>query len=218
MTRSKTLAVVSLLALVALAPVAAAQGKGIEITPTVGYRLQSTISTDNSSFIDSVDVPDSLTFGLTVEYPVHPSLNVEFLWSHQDSTLKADFRGAPPAGINEEFADLTIDTFQIGGLWQSGRQGDKVRGYLDFLLGATIVNPSADFDTLTRFSMSLGGGAKFQISDNVGLRLGVRWMPVYINSTDSGYYWCDPYWGCYEYYSTNYLNQFDTHLGVSFKF
>ena len=218
MTRSKTLAVVSLLALVALAPVAAAQGKGIEITPTVGYRLQSTISTDNSSFIDSVDVPDSLTFGLTVEYPVHPSLNVEFLWSHQDTNLEADFRGTPPAGIDPQFADLKVDTLQIGGLWQSGRRNDKLRGYFDFLLGATILNPSKDFDTLTRFSMSLGGGGKLQISENVGLRLGVRWMPVYINSSDSGYYWCDPYWGCYEYYDTNYLNQIDTHVGVSIKF
>jgi len=217
MTRSRTLFLAALL-LVVLAPVAAAQTKGIEITPTIGFRFQSTISTDSSAVIDSVDVPDSLTYGLTAEYPVHPNLNVEFLWSHQDTNLEADFRGTPPAGIDPQFADLKVDTLQIGGLWQSGRRNDKLRGYFDFLLGATILNPSKDFDTLTRFSMSLGGGAKFQLSDKVGIRLGARWMPVYINSTDSGYYWCDPYWGCYEYYSTNYLNQFDTHLGVSFKF
>ena len=217
MTRSRTLFLAALL-LVVLAPVAAAQTKGIEITPTIGFRFQSTISTDSSAVIDSVDVPDSLTYGLTAEYPVHPNLNVEFLWSHQDTNLEADFRGTPPAGIDPQFADLKVDTLQIGGLWQSGRRNDKLRGYFDFLLGATILNPSKDFDTLTRFSMSLGGGGKLQISENVGLRLGVRWMPVYINSSDSGYYWCDPYWGCYEYYDTNYLNQFDTHLGLIIKF
>ena len=217
MTRSRTLTLLALFALVALAPVATAQS-GLEITPPVGYRFQSSISTDYSAVIDSVDVPDGMSYGLTVEYPVHPSMNVEFLWSHQDTNLKADFRVPPPTGINPEFADLTVDTLQIGGLWQLGRGGDKVRGYFDFLLGASILNPSGNFETLTRFSMSLGGGAKFQLSDKVGIRLGARWMPVYINSSDSGYYWCDPYWGCYEYYDTNYLNQFDTHLGVSFKF
>ncbi|MCL4807685.1 MAG: outer membrane beta-barrel protein [Thermoanaerobaculia bacterium] len=217
MNRSKALALVTLFALATLAPVAAAQS-GLEITPTVGYRFQSSISTDTNNFIDSVDVPESLTYGLTVEYPVHPSFNVEFLWSHQDTNLEADFRGAPPAGIDPQFADLKIDTFQIGGLWQSGRGGDKVRWYFDLLLGATVLNPSADYESLSRFSMSLGGGAKFQFSNNVGLRLGARWMPVYINSADSGYYWCDPYWGCYEYYDTNYLNQLDTHLGLSIKF
>lgn len=218
MTRFRILFATSLLLAASIAPVAAAQDGMWEITPTVGYRFQSTISTDNSAFIDSVDVPATVSYGLTVEYKVHPNLNVEFLWSHQSSNLKADFRGAPPAGINEEFADLSVDTFQIGGLWQSGRRGDKVRGYVDFLLGMTTLNPSADFDSLSRFSMSLGGGAKFQLSDSVGIRAGVRWMPVYINSTDSGYFWCDPYWGCYEYYSTNYLNQFDSHLGISIKF
>ena len=218
MTRSKTFAIVALLLAVLVAPAAVAQTKGIEITPTVGYRFNSNVSTSYSTYIDSVDVPGSVSFGLTGEFPVHPNLNVEFLWSHQSSNLKADFRGTPPAGIDPEFANLNVDTLQIGGLWQSGRRGDKVRGYFDFLIGASILNPSEDFDSLTRFSMSVGGGAKFQLSDNVGVRLGVRWMPVYINSSDSGYYWCDPYWGCYEYYDTNYLNQFDTAVGLIIKF
>ena len=218
MTRSKVLLVASLLLAASLAPVAAAQDGQWEITPTVGYRFQSTISTEYSAVIDSVDVPASLTYGLTVEYKVHPNLNVEFLWSHQASSLEVDFRGNPPAGFEEEFADLSVDTFQIGGLWETGRRGDKARAYFDFLLGATTINPSNGFDSLTRFSMSLGGGGKFQISDNVGIRVGLRWMPVYVNSSDTGYYWCDPYWGCYQYYDTNYLNQIDTHLGVSFKF
>jgi len=147
-----------------------------------------------------------------------PSLNGDVLWSHQGSDLNADFRGTPPAGAKEEFASLNVDTIQIGGLWQSGRSGDKVRGYFDFLLGASILSPSGNYDSLSRFSMTLGGGAKFRISDSVGVRLGVRWMPVYVNSEDSGYYYCDPYWGCYEYYNTNYLSQLDTHVGVIIRF
>ena len=207
----------ALLALVA-APVAVAQEKKIEITPTVGYRFDSTVSTDGSAKINDVKVPGAVSYGFTAEYAVHPNLNVELLWSHQSSTLKADFIGTPPAGVQSEFADLSVDTIQVGGLWQSGRPSDRVRGYLDFLLGASILNPSGNFETLSRFSMSLGGGAKFAISDSIGVRLGLRWMPVYINSTDSGYYWCDPYWGCYEAYYTNYLNQFDAHAGIIIKF
>ncbi len=218
MTRTKTLAIVPLLALVSLAPVAAAQVKGIEITPTVGYRFDSSVSTDSSAIVSSVDVPGSVSFGLTAEFPVHPSLNVEVLWSHQSSDLEVDYRGTPPAGANTNLASLNVDTIQVGGLWQSGRSGDKVRGYFDFLLGASILSPSGNYDTLTRFSMTMGGGAKFRISDKVGVRLGVRWMPVYINSEDSGYYYCDPYWGCYEYYNTNYLSQVDTHVGLIIRF
>ena len=217
MNRPRILLVAALLLVTAFAPVATAQS-GLEITPTVGYRFNSTISTDSSAFIDSVDVPGSVSFGLTAEFPVHPSLNVEVLWSHQSSDLEVDYRGTPPAGAKTNIASLNVDTIQVGGLWQSGRSGDKVRGYFDFLLGASILSPSGNYDTLTRFSMTVGGGAKFRISDNVGVRLGIRWMPVYVNSEDSGYYYCDPYWGCYEYYNTNYLSQVDTHVGVIIRF
>jgi opacity protein-like surface antigen len=218
MTRTKILLAGALLLAAAVAPVASAQTRGIEITPTVGYRFQSSISTDGSAVVDSIDVPDSLSYGLTAEFPVHPSLNVEFLWSHQDTDMNVDYRGTPPAGAKANLGGLKVDTIQIGGLWQSGRRGDKVRGYFDFLLGASIVNPPQNFDSLTRFSMSLGGGAKFNFSENVGLKAGIRWMPVYIGSSDTDYYYCDPYWGCWEMYDSHYLNQVDTSLGLIIRF
>lgn len=218
MTRTKTLATLCLLALAAVAPMALAQDRGIEITPTVGYRFGGTVSTFDNAIISSVEVPDTISFGITAEWPVHPNLNLEVLWSHQDTTLEANFNGNPPAGKNAEFSHLNVDTLQIGGLWQSGRRGDKIRGYFDFLLGASILNPSPEYQSLTRFSMTIGGGAKFQLSDKIGLRLGLRWMPVYINSEGSGYGYCDPYWGCYEYYDSNYLYQTDAHVGLIIKF
>jgi len=218
MTRSKALSLLALLALVALAPAAVAQSGRIEITPTLGYRFGGTVSTANSSYINSIDVPDALSFGLTAEYAVQPNLNVEFLWSHQDTELKADFKGTPPASVKSSISHLNIDTIQIGGLWQSGRNGDKVRGYFDLLFGASILTPSPQYSTLTRFSATIGGGAKFQVSDKIGVRLGLRWMPVYINSQDSGYVYCDPYWGCYQYYDSNYLYQTDAHVGLIIKF
>lgn len=218
MTPTKLLLVASLLLAAALAPDAAAQSRGIEITPTVGYRFQSSISTDGSAVVDSVDAPASLSYGLTVELPVRPNLSVELLWSRQDTDMEVDFRGTPPVGAEANLGGLRVDTIQIGGLWQSGRPGDRVRGFFDLLVGASIVNPPRDFDTLTRFSMSLGGGAKLSFSENVGLKAAVRWMPIYVGSTETGYYWCDPYWGCWEMYDSHYLNQVDTSLGLVIRF
>jgi opacity protein-like surface antigen len=218
MTRTKVLFLVALFLAAALAPVAAAQARGIEITPTVGYRFQSSISTDGSTLVDSIDVPGSVSFGLTAEFPVRPNLNVEVLWSHQDTDMEVDYRGNPPAGARANLGGLKVDLIQVGGLWQSGRSSDKVRGYFDLLLGASIANPPKDFDTLTRFSVSLGGGARFNFSENVGLKAGIRWMPVYIGSSDTDYYYCDPYWGCWEMYVSHYLNQVDTSLGLVIRF
>lgn len=218
MSRTKSLLAAALLFAAALAPAALAQSGGIEITPTVGYRFQSSISTDASNLVDSIDVSEGVSYGLTAEFPVRPNLNVEVLWSHQGSDMTIDYRGTPPPGANTDLGSLSIDTIQVGGLWQSGRSGDKVRGFFDFLLGASIVNPPSQFEGFTRFSMSLGGGAKFNFSERVGLKAGVRWMPIYVGSTDSGYVWCDPYWGCWEMYDSHYLNQVDASLGLIIRF
>ncbi len=193
-------------------------GGRFELTPTVGYRLGGTASTSYSVFIESVEVSPALSFGLTLEYALSPRAALEFIWSHQDTELKLNYRQTPPAGYSERLTHLNVDTFQIGGLWQFGTYGDSFRPYLDFLLGMSILTPAPQFSTLTRFSGSVGGGVKYFHSDKLGLRLGLRFMPIYINSSSSGYGYCDPWYGCYTYYNSNYINQFDAYTGLTFRF
>ncbi len=190
----------------------------VEITPTVGYRLGGTASTIYSDYIESLEVSPALSFGMTLEYAISRKAFLEFIWSHQDTELKLNWRQTPPAGYSDRLTHLNVDTFQIGGLWMFGRGGDSFRPYLDFLLGMSILTPAPQFSTLTRFSGSIGGGAKYYISDAMGFRLGLRFMPVYLNSTSSGYGYCDPWYGCYTYYDSNYLNQFDAYTGLTFRF
>ena len=190
----------------------------LEVTPTVGYRLGGTASTATSAFIESLDVPPTLSWGLTLEYALRPNLNLEFIWSHQDSELRANFLQTPPEGYDDKITHLNVDTFQIGGLWLFGTYGDRVRPYLDFLLGVSVLSPAPEFSSLTRFSGSIGGGAKLSLSEALSARLGLRFMPVYINSSSSGYGYCDPWYGCYTYYDSNYLYQWDFYTGLSFRF
>ncbi len=189
-----------------------------EVTPTVGYRFGGTTSTTQSLFIDSVKVPPTLSFGLTLEYAIRRNATLELIWNHQDTELKLEYRQTPPAGYPERLSHLNVDTFQIGGLWLFGRGGDNLRPYLDFLLGVSILTPAPQFSTVTRFSGSVGGGAKFRLTEAMGARLGVRFMPIYLNSTSSGYGYCDPWYGCYTYYDSSFVNQFDVHTGLTFRF
>ncbi|HQR47319.1 MAG TPA: peptidylprolyl isomerase [Thermoanaerobaculia bacterium] len=190
---------------------------GIEITPTVGYRFGGTASEAGSAAIDRIKIPASLSFGLTAEYRLTDALNVELLWSHQDTEMKADFSDVAAAYENR-VSHLNLDTIQIGVLWQSGASYAKARLYADLLLGATILTPSPEFSVHTRFSASIGGGIKYYFSDRLGARLGARWMPVYINSTSAGYGYCSPYYGCYTYWNTNYLSQGDAYTGFILSF
>ncbi|MRR12300.1 hypothetical protein EG835_07515, partial [bacterium] len=89
-------------------------GGRYEITPTVGYRLGGTASTSYSAFIESVEVSPDLSFGMTLEYALSPNASLEFIWSHQDTELKLNYRQTPPAGYSERLTHLNVDTFQIG--------------------------------------------------------------------------------------------------------
>ncbi len=190
----------------------------IEITPTVGWRLGGTASTFSSARIESLKVANALSFGLTAEYALSRSATLELLFSHQDTELKLGYRETPPAGYTERLTHLNVDTFQIGGLWQSGRPGDSLRGYLDLLLGVSLLTPSPQLSALTRLSASVGGGAKVRLTDALGARVGLRFMPIYVNATSSGYSTCDAWYGCYTYYDSNYLYQWDFHTGMTFRF
>lgn len=216
---------VGLASLMAFAPVADAQSQGFEITPTVGFRFSSSLSsgqTYDGYYIDSVNIPGKVSYGLSVEFPIQRELNVEAIWSRQASRI--DVTGKPVVpGVGwstTTVADLAVDTIQAGVLWQSGRTRDRVRGYFDVLFGATILSPSKSsvpMSTLTRFSASFGGGVKLYMNEHLGLRAGVRYMPVYINSKLS-YTSCHPYWGCYGYYNTTYLHQVDASAGLILRF
>jgi hypothetical protein len=158
-----------------------------------------------------------MSWGADVEYRISDKLNLELLWSHQDTELQAKFTAA---GISddEKLSHLNIDTFQLGALWLSGNPYDRARLYLDLLLGATLLTPSPEFSSVLRFSLSIGGGIKYHFSDRFGARLGIRWLPVYLNSKSAGYGTCSPYYGCYTYYGSNYLSQGDAYTGLTASF
>jgi hypothetical protein len=158
-----------------------------------------------------------MSWGATIEYRLSRSLHLELLWSHQNTELQAQFTTAA-IGYDQKLSHFNIDTFQIGAMWLSGDPSDKARLYLDLLLGATLMTPSPPYQDLLRFSASIGGGIKYFFADHFGARLGIRWLPVYINSQTGTGYVCSVYYGCYYIYATNYLSQGDAYTGVIFRF
>ena len=192
----------------------------VEVSGVAGYRFGGTTSPQGNTYIDRVGIPSSMSFGASVEVPLSDAWHVEALWSHQNTELDVNFSGVvvPGGAGDRKVSHLNMDTIQVGALLQSGSSDERARLYLDLLLGATILTPSPQFSALTRFSASIGGGVKYWLTDHLGGRLGVRWMPVYLNSSSAGYSYCDPIYGCYPYWYNNYISQGDAHIGLMYKF
>jgi hypothetical protein len=179
--------------------------------------LGGTTSSQASATIEKIGIQNSLSWGLSVEAVVTPWGSLEALWSHQSTRLTAQFSAAE-AGLDDKLSHLSVDTFQIGGMWMSGDPGNRARLYLDVLFGATRLRPSSEFRALTRLSASIGGGLKYYLGDHFGLRLGARWMPVYIHTSGTGDSSCSPTYGCFDTYDTNVLSQGDAFGGLVLRF
>jgi hypothetical protein len=68
----------------------------------------------------------------------------------------------------------------------------------------------------TAFAFNLGGGAKYYLSKNFGLRGDIRYMPTYANSTPS--FACDIFGNCFNVPSRNFENRVNFSGGIILRF
>jgi opacity protein-like surface antigen len=141
---------------------------GVEITPFAGLRFGGGFEDTNTG--TSISLNDSGSYGLVVDFDISLDQQIEIYLSRQSTTLSANgtFTGNP-------LFDLTVEYYHFGGLYLIDVQSDRVRPFVSGGLGLTRMNPQGEgLSTETRFSLSLGGGAKFFLTDRLGLRLDAR--------------------------------------------
>ena len=212
------------LAAVLMAALAAPAYAQVEITINGGYTTSTGISGDgilagDGNVYNRLDAENGGSFHFTIGYLARSGAEFGFLWGRQMSQLKISGTNTVTIG------DMNIDNYHGYFGYNFGEFDAKVRPYVMIGFGATDFG-SVDYNAFgqarstpgaTRFSTTWGAGAKFYASPNVGFKAGVRWTPTYISSEAVGW-WCDPFWGCYVVGDSKYVNQFEIHGGVAFKF
>ena len=166
-----------------------------------------------------VDPKDSFGWGIDIGVFVTPQVEVGFLYNNQPSKLVV-------SGTREvEVGDMTISGYHGTFTYNTGDADAKVRGYIMGGLGATSFGEvgytgnrgPGTIASSTKFSSTWGAGVKVYGGSHVGGRFGLLFTPTYIKS-ESGGYWCDPYWGCYLVGDAKYSNQFEFNGGITFRF
>ena len=165
---------VLVLALVTLSQ--AVPALAVEVAPFTGHRF-------GGSFEDSItsanfEVADAAAYGLVLDFDLEPDKQIEVLLSRQNTHLSTN----DPLFTGNPLFDLTIDYYQIGGLYMLP-VGDRVRPFLTGTFGLTRMDPKpADLTTENRFSLSVGGGAKIFFTKNLGLRFDLRGIYTSLNA------------------------------------
>lgn len=177
---------------------------GLEIIPFMGHSFGGSLEDQETDNIR--DLEHGMSWGVILGRTVSDNKHYELLYSYQDSGL------ADKTDPDNAF-DLEVHYLHLGGAMDISREG-----FIPFLsggLGMTHTSPDRyGFENETLLSLSVGGGLKWNPTNSLGLRFEVRGYGALAESGGSLY--CDG--GCNLQVNGNLLPQYETNLGVIFRF
>jgi len=179
--RTSRLAIIAVIAVTAVVLPCVANAAGFEITPFAGYTWGGQFS--DSMTNANLNVKETNNYGIMLDINQDPQSQIELYFSNQSTQLHASqgvFTGHP-------LFNLDIQYYHIGGTYSPSDPG-KIRGFLAGSLGATHMVPQGPgLDSLTKFSLSLGGGVKLYVTDHIGFRLEGRWFGTLFDGSGSAF-------------------------------
>lgn len=178
-----------------------AYAQDYEITPYIGWRTSSSL--EDAETGETIDLKETDSFGIILSMKKNLDTNYDFLFSRQNTELKS-------STVTES---LRIDYYHLGGT--VFYDYDKLHPFVSGGLGATHISPANDaFSSETKFSLSVGGGLKFPLTQNVGLRLEARGYGTVVSS--GGTILCSG--GCVAKFTGSLFMQFEALAGLSIAF
>jgi hypothetical protein len=147
--------------------------KAVEFTPFYGYSFSGGLKDADTG--EELDIDDSGCYGGMVDVRVSENKQVELFLSRQETSLQSDegLFGGPT------LLDLDIEYYHIGGTYIL--TDDVWQPFVVATIGATRIDPDApDSDSLTRFSLGIGGGVRFFPTENFGLYLAGRGLFTFL--------------------------------------
>ncbi len=147
-----------------------------EITPYAGYQFAGGVNTIDGR----LSMKNGPNYGVILDITVEKDMQAEFWYSRMESELSYK----PNEATSYKFIDnMSIEYFHAGALYVP--KWGKVRPIGIFTLGFTrthLKGGNAEDDW--RFSVAVGGGAKFFFTENIAFRVQGRLLvPVFTSNT-----------------------------------
>ncbi len=199
-----------------LALPAAAQEKKpirVEFTPFASYAFEGNFNDgfyDTNYFGDSLSVDEGSGYGLIVGFPLGRHFTLEVSYSRQDTEI---FYDGGLFGERETLLPLDVEYLHGGFAYNFG--AGQVQPFVLFSAGVTQFSPQGNYDSESRFSAAIGGGAKIYFTDNIGIRLQGRVLSTLVDDNEEAF--CDRR-DCYYYDTSSYLYQAEVSAGLILAF
>jgi opacity protein-like surface antigen len=145
-----------------------------EITPFIGYRFGGDFEYGPNG--ETLEMDESQSFGVVLDYNIEPDKQVEFCFSRQDTSFTAESLLADKTEV-----DVMVDYYHIGGVYLIS--GEKLRPFVSGGIGVTHMSPEASgLSSETKASLAIGTGVKWYVLKNLGLRLEAKGIYTFVQS------------------------------------
>ncbi len=143
----------------------------LEISPFWGYQFGGRTSSSSGE----INIVDNSNYGIQVAVVTPIGASLEFLYSHQPTSLQRTTSRPFEPPIKETLFDMNADYYMLGGV--KSIQSGNVSPFGAIYLGMGSFKPqSSEYSTERLFSAALAVGVKIQLSERIGLRLQSRFM------------------------------------------
>ena len=196
-----------------LAAPTGALAQKIELVPFLGWQFGGTfnnINVPSGAGVNKLDIANSPDYGLVADIALMPQLQIELLYSRQQSRLKTDDQVT--GGEITILDNLAVNYFHAGFVFQQPGNGfRKPQGFVAITGGVTRFTADA-VQSATRASFGGAIGAKSFFSEHFGARLQSRLMITYFPDTSELF--CSPSGLCYQIPTDTFLPQIDISAGL----
>lgn len=136
----------------------------VEIAPSAGFMFGGRVN----YYQGELKIKDNADYGVSLIVPdISWDTDLEINYTRMDSEVRFIANPSYPDFEDDRF-NISVNYLQVGAL-KSFAGDDKLRPFGSFSLGATIFSPKNDISDVWRFSITLGLGTKYWISDRVGI-------------------------------------------------
>jgi len=154
----------------------------VEIAPFAGYMFGGRVN----YLQGELKIQDNMNYGVSLIVPdIRWATDLEISYTRMDTEARFRANLNYPNYDDANF-DISVNYLQVGVL-KNFSDDDKFKPFGSFSLGTTIFSPKNDISDVWRFSITLGLGAKYWITERVGIIMRGRLMMPMIFGGVGGY-------------------------------